>query len=444
MKLPLFSLHLVVLLMLAGLPAIARDQPKPLTLDDAVTLAITTDPWLSGSQHREDALFSESVAAKALPDPRVSLMLANIPTDSFEVGQEAMTQLTLGVSQAFPRGNTRALSGRQKLEQAAQEPLLREDRKARLAATVRQLWLDAFQAEESIRLIELDRSLFEYLVDATRASYSSAVGRARQHDIIRAQLELTRLEDRLTVLRQQLESSRRVLSEWIGGHALLPLADTWPRLEVSTRLAGQLESEQELFDEISQHPGLLAFDLRIAAMQTSVELARQQYAPQWGLSAQYGHRRDDLMGRERADLLSVGVTFDLPVFTGNRQDKNVSAAVSRVAALRTDKTIMVRKMLAELKTALSRVERLNERKALYAQQLLPQMAEQAEAALAAYNNDDGDFAEAVRARIAELNGKIEALVIEVQCQQTLSSIHYLLTRSSTGAGHAQNRSMEAQ
>ena len=136
------------------------------------------------------------------------------------------------------------------------------------------------------------------------------------------------------------------------------------------------------------------------------------------------------MGRDRADLLSIGVNFDLPIFTGNRQDKEVSAAVNRTEAIKTEKHLLGRRLMAELETASVQLARLDERQALYTDQLLPQMAEQAEASLSAYNNDDGDFAEAVRARIAELNAKIDALAIAVDRQKTIAQINYLLAEAS--------------
>ncbi|MGD8417537.1 MAG: hypothetical protein PVH91_10805, partial [Pseudomonadales bacterium] len=68
---------------------------------------------------------------------------------------------------------------------------------------------------------------------------------------------------------------------------------------------------------------------------------------------------------------------------------------------------------------------------LYDRRLLPQMSQQAEASLAAYNNADGDFAEAVRARIAELDTKIDALGIEVARLQALARLNYLLARGPT-------------
>jgi outer membrane protein TolC len=425
---------LVALGLLASTPLVFAQEPvSELSLDSAIAVAIASDPWLNGSRHREDALSSESVSAASLPDPKISLTAGNFPVDTLDINQEAMTQLAVAVSQTFPRGDSLTLSSRQKRELAAQEPMLRLDREAKVAATVAQLWLEEFKAQESIRLIERDRSLFEQLVDAARASYSSALGRARQQDLIRAQLELTRIDDRLMVLQQQQEATQRRLSEWIGVRGHLPLAPLLPNDALSLPVSAvfvPVSSARSRYQLISLHPLLQAFDQRINAMQIGVELARQKYQPEWGLTAQYGYRDDDSLGRDRADLFSVGVSVDMPLFTANRQDKDVSAAVSRAEAIKTDKQLLSRQLTASLDMAIVQLQRLNQRLALYENQLLPQMALQAEAALTAYDSDDGDFAEAVRARIAQLNAKIEALVITVEQQQTIVKINYLLSGSS--------------
>lgn len=413
--------------------AFAQSLPETLTLDEAITLAIDTDPWLTGSQYTQQALTDEATAVATLPDPRMSLMAGNFPVDTFDLNQEAMTQLSVGISQMFPRGDSLSLAQQQKQQLAEQHPLLRLDRRAKVSVTVSQLWLEAFKAQESIRLIEQDRALFEQLVDAAKAGYSSALGRARQQDVIRAQLELIRLEDRLTMLRQQQQAAQKRLTEWIGAPATVPLAPVLPTQSLSRPLSVptiKQASEHTRYEWIRHHPALRALDQRIDATQTGVDLAKQKYKPEWGLTAQYGYRDSDPMGRDRADLFSVGVTFDLPLFTGNRQDKEVSAAVNRTEAIKTEKYLLGRRLMAELETASVQLARLDERQALYTDQLLPQMAEQAEASLSAYNNDDGDFAEAVRARIAELNTKIDALAIAVDRQKTIAQINYLLAEAS--------------
>ena len=423
------------LLMMGWLP-IAWGQAAStatLTLDDAITAAISNDPWLSGSHLREEALRDEAVASAALPDPTVSIKMANFPTDGFDRHQEPMTQVVVGIAQPFPRGESRELSRRQKDQLAAQEPFLRAERQAKVRERVTQLWLELYLAQESIRLIEQDRSLFEHLADVTRVGYSSALGGARQQDIIRAQLELTRLDDRLTVLQQQRESRQQQLSEWVGTLAYQHLAAPFwsaKRAELPHLMSVVDEIadwQQQLYSYLQRNPRLLAVDQQLAALESGVELARQAYRPAWAINAQYGHRGDDLHGNSRADLFSVGVSFDLPLFTEHRQDRTLSAAHNRLEALKTDRHLLVRQLMAAFKTALVQLQRLKERDHLYQQQLLPQMAEQAEAALVAYNNDAGDFAETVRARIAELNAKIEGLAIAVNYQQTVATLDYLMT-----------------
>ena len=433
MNLSNVTFFVVLSLSVSNVIGYAQTFPEPLKLEQAVALAVDADPWLTGSQFTQEALNDEAIAAATLPDPRMSLMAGSFPVDSFDINQEGMTQLSVGISQMFPRGDSLSLTRRQKQQLAEQHPLLRLDRRAKVGATVSQLWLEVFKAQESIRLIEQDRALFEQLVDVAEASYSSALGRARQQDVIRAQLELIRLEDRLTMLRQQQQAAQKRLTEWIGAPATVPLAPVLPTQSLSRPLSVptiKQASEHTRYEWIRHHPALRALDQRIDATQTGVDLAKQKYKPEWGLTAQYGYRDSDPMGRDRADLFSVGVTFDLPLFTGNRQDKEVSAAVNRTEAIKTEKYLLGRRLMAELETASVQLARLDERQALYTDQLLPQMAEQAEASLSAYNNDDGDFAEAVRARIAELNAKVDALAIAVDRQKTIAQINYLLAEAS--------------
>jgi len=56
------------------------------------------------------------------------------------------------------------------------------------------------------------------------------------------------------------------------------------------------------------------------------------------------------------------------------------------------------------------------------------MHDQAEASLTAYTNDDGDFSEVVRSRIAELNASIDSLGINVQRQKSIIQLNYFFMR----------------
>ena len=436
-----FSMILVSILM--QYPVSAQDTNNLLFIEQAVKTAQENDPWIDGNRHMQDATNSMSVAAGSLPDPQVSIGLANLPTDSFSFNQESMTQVKLGVSQMFPQGDSLNIKRRQLELTAEAFPYQREDRNSKVAVTVSHLWLDAYKAQRSIALIEENRSLFEQLTDIAMSSYSSAIGKTRQQDIIRAQLELTRLNDRVAMLGQTMDGFVERLSEWLNvessNYQEFNIADQLPnRLVKHPEFVNEemIVRDEALYETLSKHPMMKALEQNIEATSAGVDLAKQKYKPAWGVNASYGRRNSDPFGNSRSDALTVGVSLSVPLFTANRQDKEYSAAVSKREAIRTEKWLLLRKLKAGFETSRSQLSRLNERKTLYENDLLPQMEEQAEASLTAYTNDDGDFAEVVRARIAELNAQIDALNIDVERQKTIIQLNYYFTASDVEYGEA--------
>ena len=425
--------------------AVASQASAALTLDRAIAIAQANDPWLQGSRAREEAMMARSIAAGSLPDPMVSMGFANLPTDTFDFDQEAMTQFKVGVSQVFPRGDSRALLEKQYRLRGEEHPHQRADRLAKVAVNVTALWLEAYRSHATIDLIEGDRNLFEQLVEIAEANYSSALGRTRQQDLIRAQLELTRLDDRLATLREQLDTSEARLDEWLLSSD--PVVDAAPPAEALALQPGVLPAvtarRPDLFagsgstsvNDIAQllrrHPTVLAVDSRIAATAAGIEIAEQNYRPQWRLDASYGYRDDDPLAGDRADFFSIGVAFDLPLWTEKKQDQGVRSASAATAAARTERSLLLRRLFTSFEAGRARLARLDERQLLYRDRLLKEMSEQAEASLAAYTNDDGDFAEVVRARIAELNARIELLGIEIERLATINQLNYLLAGEDT-------------
>jgi len=250
-------------------------------------------------------------------------------------------------------------------------------------------------------------------------------------------------------LKQKQEMSLQRLSEWLGqypsdnlsrriesaainpsGFALSRNLPNIRMIEQAIYIAKLEPTLQELFNYFSLHPAVMAFEQKIKVSKSEIDLAKQKYKPEWGVSAGYGFRNDAPMGTDRPDLFSIGVSFDIPLFTSNRQDKQVQSAISKNAAVKTEKWLLVRKFIASFEASRAQLLRLNERQKLYQERLLPQMHDQAEASLTAYTNDDGDFAEVVRSRIAELNAAIDALSISVERQKSIVQLNYYFTKSA--------------
>lgn len=407
---------------LASLCLLISGAAVGLSLDRAIQLAQANDPWQQGSQLRESALAAEAISASTLPDPILNFGAANLPTDSFDFRQEGMTQASIGITQRLPRGNSRELMGKQKRQLGQQQAMLRADRQAKVVATVSQLWLEGYRAEQSMALIERTRPLFEQLLTLSRSNYSAGLARAGQQDIIGAELALSRLDDRVLMLKQQRDKARDQLGEWLGSEVITVFSAS-----TSQDILAQYIDKPHASSTLQAHPAILAIEQTIAAAQSDVALRQAQYKAEWAVNAKYAHRAEDPLGNDRADLFSVGVSVDLPLFTAKRQDQNLSAAQARVEASRTDKALLLRKMMASLQAQFNRLQGIDERLTLYNSRLLPKANEQVRTSLNAYQNDKGDFREVIQAQIYALNADIDALNLSIDRKKTRATIDYLLT-----------------
>ena len=425
------SLRLIVML-ISILPFAALAS---ITMQDAIKIAIQDDPWLTGNQLQERALRAASDGANSLPNPMLSMALLNLPSDGFAFDQEPMTQIKVGLAQTFPRGDSVAIKQQQLSFQADQHPYQRKERKAKIRVAVSQLWLDAIKADHTIRLIKRDRVLFEQLLDIVKASYSSAQGNTRQQDVISAQLELARLDDRLTAVNSQRDIALTNLSEWLSPsaqHALFEtFADntampTFPEVADNIQRLLQRADHMGLLQFLSHHPALRAIEQSAKAGDSAVKLAKQKYKPQWGVNASYAYRDDDPLGQSRSDFFSIGITVDIPIFGSVQQDSEVTASRLTAHTIETNKRLLQQRMLTQMLSLNQQEIRLGQRESGFLVAILPQIQEQADASLSAYTNDDGDFSAVMRARIAQLSAQIDLIDIQIEKFKTRMQIMYFL------------------
>ncbi|WP_053076145.1 TolC family protein [Marinobacter psychrophilus] len=433
----MFELRNFFIVCIALLLSVTTDRALaaagPLTLDEAVQQAIANDPWLIANQQNEAAILARSVAAEVLPDPKFNVGLMNFPTDTFNYAQEPMTQISVGVSQMLPRGDTLALNSQRLRLQSHQMPLLREDRKARVGLMVTQLWLDALKASHSIMLIEENRILFEQLSDIVSSGYSSTFGQARQLDLVRAQVELDQLDERLMEVQQQQTRAVQQLGEWlVGTSSDVSMLPSTPGQSMPEWPTPMVLSQDDLTQRLLQHPSLRLIDQMTKVAQSEIYIAEQQYEPEWGLNVSYGFRGDDARGTDRPDLLSFGVSVDMPIFSSKRQDSQVQAETYEKESMRTERLLKLRSLLTNYRTLEAELQRLDQRRELYREKLLPGLQQSAEAAINAYAVDDGNFADVVQARIGELNAKLSLLSIELEHSRKIAEMHYLLVGNQRG------------
>lgn len=423
--------------LLSLLPFVA--SAEVLSLQQAVEKAINQDDWLTSNQQKENAIRALSQGMTALPDPKINVGLLNMPTDSFDFNQEAMTQFSVSVSQMFPAGDTLRLTGEKYAVQGDQMPLMRDNRRAMLAMEVSNLWLTAYSYEESFKLVKQNRALFEQLHEVVESSYSSAYGRAKQQDLVRSELELIKLDHRLTQLRQAKENALKKLSQYILPTMVdqntadqdITLKTTGePIMLTPSNILSSLSSNSlALAARLSLHPLVRIVDVQSNTAQIDKSIAEQKYKPEWGVTLGYGYRGDDLSGKDRADLASIAVSVSVPIFSSSRQDAQVKAATLQVESFLSEKQLVLNELMAKYRVLTSDINLLDQRIRLYQTKLLPSYRESAQTMLNAYTSNDGVFSDVVQARIATLNAYIELLNIRIERFKRLAELNYVMAQS---------------
>lgn len=388
-----------------------------LTISEAEQLALSNDYLMLAIKARSQSMSELSVAAEKLPDPQLKLGFANLPTDTFNLGQEAMTQAVVGVRQTFPRGHTRALSSKRMNESAARIDAEAEDRRYTVLLAVREEYTRVYLHQERQRILQQSLVVFADLAEITRDYY--ATGRAQQQDVVQAQLELSKVEERLIRFGQQEEETRARLAQWIGADAYRDLDPQWPQIAMPV-------GAQQIIAELVDHPRLRAWQYEIAKARTSEELARQAYKPGFAVDLAYGGRGgQNPDGTGRSDMLSVFVSMDIPLFTKNRQDRVLASSIADTSATQFARDDIYRSMKARVNQNIATLNREQERLDLYEELLLPQAAFNAEASFEAYQDAVDDLTTLMRARIGEYELKLNHATLRADEIITRARLLYL-------------------
>ena len=387
-----------------------------LSLAHAQAMALDQDPSLQAVASKREALEEMAVASGQLPDPMLKTGFMSLPTDTWNLGQEPMTQVQVGVVQKFPRGKTRDLRSEQMLEQSSALGETLTDQRLRIVLAVRE---DYFEVLKQLKLAEINAEAIEAfsdLAEITRDYY--ATGRVQQQDVLRAAVELAKVEDRATRIAQEEDRARARLQTWIGESAYRELDSDWPDL-------GDVLPQNLLEERLAEHPRLAALQMQVAAAETGIELAEQRYKPEFGIDLTYGGRGgNNPDGSSRSDLFSIMVMMDLPLFHKNRQDRYKSAAIAESSVAAFTRDDMYRRMRSEAAMQAATLARQQERMKLFEDSLLPDAEFNAEAAFSAYQAALESLTTLMRARITEFELQLDYATLRAEMLKTEARLLY--------------------
>ncbi|MBI4575136.1 MAG: TolC family protein [Planctomycetes bacterium] len=362
--------------------AVTPDAPAGGGWEALAAWAEGRNPALMAERRRRDAARSRVTAARAFPDPELQqgLYLERGPADMDRA------RARIGVMQPVPWLGTRGLRGRVAQGEAEAALARLEAARWQLRGRVAAAWLELRYVERAAGITDEALGLVADAERVARARYRAAA--AGHPDVLRAQVELARLENALASTRDRRRSALAALNALLDRD---PAAELFPAGEVRPRPPAA--DEVALRALLYASPELAVPRWEAQAAREEAGLARREAWPE----ATVGLERMDMVEADsREDPLALTLSLRLPLWEG-RTGALRREARSRYRAARAEVAARRRELEAALEASLYERRDAERRADLYGRTLVPKAEESLAAVRRAYETGTAAFTDLVDA-----------------------------------------------
>lgn len=394
----------------------------PLELAALVAQAIEDNPELQAMRREIAAREAAVPQARALMDPMLEVRLANMMANNLSLNEDPMSGIEIMLRQQVPYPGKRSLRGEMAQSEAAMTVEQYRSSLFDVVARVKRSYYNLWQAEQIIAIIQLTQGSVKDIAKIAEEKY--AVGLGLQQDVLRAQLEVSRILNEMLMWQREREGARAELNAALGRSPESPLG---PAAKVEkTEVPLSLSSLQQT--ALTSSPMLRERNIGIRRAQAEEALAVKELKPDFEFGLGYMFR-SRIMGEPMSgtDMISASVGLNLPIYARTKQRKRIEETRSDLEAARARREaaqVEIFSMLADLKAEADRNSRQID---LYRRGIIPQAELAFESARAGYQVGKIDF-------LALLDAQMRLYEYQIAYYQSLAAYQRALAEIERTAG----------
>ena len=352
----------------------SEDRDVRLSLPVLIQELEAINPEIKAARQRWEASKAIVPQVQTLPDPKLQVGYQRMPM--VDPLQGAM----YGIGQDIPFPGKLRLKG--EVAQRDAERLEQEYNatRLRLIASLKEAYYSLHFVHKSIEIVGSNKGLLMQFEKTAKSRYS--VGQAAQQDVFRAQVEISRVLDRLAVLEQQKESLHAAINRLLNRPPAGPLGT--PEEIHTTIMTVPLQELNRRAEAFS--PALQASAKSIDRSERSVSLAKRQYYPDFDVQA-LGLRNDRI--NDNGYQVMVGIR--IPLFYESKQKEGVREALANLEGAREDFSTTRQDILFQAKDGFVQAQRAERLITILRDAIIPQATLGLQAAQAGYAVGRVDF-----------------------------------------------------
>lgn len=355
------------------------EQTDMITLDKLIKEALNRNPSIRAARLAVEGKRARVLPEQTLPDPTLSFQTMGDLLPPTLQADDPSSGRTFTVQQEIPFPGKLELKGKIASTEADVQSWNAEQTRRQVVADVKKAYYDYYFLHKAIKIVEEDRGLLQNFRQVAEEKYR--VGQGAQQDVLRAQVEISKLVDRMAVLEQRLEITKEMINSLLHRPPGSPLSEPADFEKAEFRYS--FEDLQKLAQVNS--PSLKMQELEIERNQQAVKLAARDYYPDFAVAFSYVDR-DDL-----PEMYGLMVSAKLPLYFWRKQRPALQGAQSDLAGARKQRDSTESTLYYNLKdgyTVATTSERLIQ---LYKTALIPQAGLTLESGYAAYQVGSVDF-----------------------------------------------------
>ena len=393
----------------------ATGEYLPAPLVALMHQAVEISPMLKAERARVAALEQKVTMAGAPMEPKIGLMVMDLPVIFPWDLEDSMIREKLSISQMFFSYGKRSSRERIAAYDVELQKLKVAQAEYNLAGEIIGMYFDLVRIAVELDTLARRDALLSVMEDIARVRYE--LGKTPLADVLMVSTERAMAAS----MRADAELMRGAMTAKMAGMIGIPEAELMLRLsDVPGFTPVEVSDSERLWEAaLERHPERLWLDTMYEQGAERQKLAEKDYHPDYELRMEYTY------SYEMDDRLAFEVMFNLPIYQDRMQDpayKEASAMRAEIPLMMDD---LINRIRANGQTELAKLRLLFPKIEQYRTKLIPLSKTTFDAVLAGYQVNMMGLAELIQSEVSLVNFEGEMKLALVDAAESRARLYYI-------------------
>lgn len=326
---------------------------------DLIDGLLRSNPEIQAARLRFEITTKRPSQAGALPEPSASYTNFGVGHPFSRLNGSDFAYQAFGVSQELPFPGKLGLASEQAKREAESEQQKYRAVVLGVTARLKVAWYEWRAVQKAIQLTRKNRDLLSTFEEIARNRYT--VGKGIQQDVLKAQLEISMVEQQLIMLEEKRQRTDAEIA------SLLAVPAITLQGPVDIQPSSFPESLDELLRDAENAPNVLADRRMIDASAVGINRSLKDFRPDFGVDLQWEHT-----GGHFPDYYMATVHVKIPIYYARKQRYALEESYSRLGEAKQNYRSAQQQAIFQVKDQYLSIQSSERVLKLYKTTLIPQ------------------------------------------------------------------------